>query len=262
MGLGLLCWPDAGVRHRVVRLSAQRRPRARRLRPGRRRAVLAATSVAVVATTLLAGPLPAVALALLGGAAGWQWRTRDRARQRVALTAALAETLRTMVAELRAGAHPAVAAASASADAPPAVAGMLAAIAASARAGGDLDPALLVRRSPAVGEDVATQLARAWALAGQHGLPLASVLEAVHLDVEARARLSAQVRARMAGPRASAAILAALPVAGVALGETMGAGPAEVLLTQPSGQVLLVAGSLLVFAGVVWSSALTGRVAP
>jgi tight adherence protein B len=61
----------------------------------------------------------------------------------------------------------------------------------------------------------------------------------------------------MAGPRASATVLALLPCVGVALGEAMGAAPVNVLLSTPMGQLLLVVGCALVWAGMAWTAKLT-----
>jgi tight adherence protein B len=64
----------------------------------------------------------------------------------------------------------------------------------------------------------------------------------------------------MAGPRAGAAVLAGLPLFGVVLGELGGAGPLAVLSGTPPGQVLLVAGVVLICAGLRWSGRLTRQV--
>ncbi|WP_054053841.1 hypothetical protein [Alloactinosynnema sp. L-07] len=63
----------------------------------------------------------------------------------------------------------------------------------------------------------------------------------------------------MAGPRASALMLALLPLLALALGESMGAAPIAVLTSSPVGQTLLVIGVALVCAGVTWTARLTGK---
>jgi tight adherence protein B len=79
----------------------------------------------------------------------------------------------------------------------------------------------------------------------------------VRRDVAGRVRFDTQVRARMAGPKASGAVLTALPGLGVLLGELMGANPIRVLLATGPGQVLLAIGTLLACAGVCWTAKLT-----
>jgi tight adherence protein B len=188
----------------------------------------------------------------LGGAVGWRrWKSKQDLQRRIAAVADLAETLRALVSELRAGAHPATAAESVAADAPPTGAEAMRAIASSARLGGDAEQA--------VREPLFAEVTHAWTLAQKHGLPLADVLDAVVKDLDQRARFAHQVNARMAGPRASATVLALLPVLGVVLGEAMGAHPIQVLADTPLGQALLIVGTTLICAGIQWSAYLTQR---
>ncbi|MFF5991090.1 type II secretion system F family protein [Prauserella flavalba] len=258
--LALLSWPSPTCSRRLASLRARQFPAPWRADP--KRWAIALLPLGSVTAVLLSGPAAAIALLLLTGSVFLHRRTRRRARARVEAAAALAEAVRTMVGELRAGAHPATAAEAAAADADPVAASTLRAVAASARLGGDLDGALLARSASDPGGEVLTQLAHAWSLAREHGLPLATVLDAVQRDVDAKVRLANQVDARMAGPRASAAILAVLPAAGILLGEAMGARPLHVLATTSAGQLLLVLGAALVLAGVYWSAAITNRVLP
>ncbi len=215
-------------------------------------------AIAAVLAFVVLGPAGALVGALLGGSGWRRWRARSQARVRTAAAAGLADALRYLVAELRAGAHPAVAADSAASDAAPEAAAALRALAAGERFGGDIDSVL-----GRAGDDwpelrpALRQLGRGWALAQHHGLPLADVLDAVRRDLEVSQRFAAQVRAKMAGPRASAAVLACLPVLGIALGEAMGAAPVHMLSSSVAGQLLLVLGATLIWAGMAWSRRLT-----
>jgi tight adherence protein B len=101
------------------------------------------------------------------------------------------------------------------------------------------------------------RVARAWALAERHGVGLAELLDAVRTDLEHRAAFVRDVESKMAGPRATAAVLSGLPVLGVVLGETSGADPLGVLAGRPAGQVLLVVGTLLLCVGMMWTVRLT-----
>jgi tight adherence protein B len=165
----------------------------------------------------------------------------------------MAEALRTMVAELRSGAPPTLAAESAGADAPSDVAAVMRTLAASARFGGEV---VLTAPDNAAAR-VDEQVAKAWHLSRRHGLPLAELLDAVRRDVAAGVRFAQRANASMSGPRASAAVLAALPGVGVVLGEAIGARPLHVLTGTSPGQLLLVLGSALILAGVAWSARLT-----
>jgi tight adherence protein B len=62
-----------------------------------------------------------------------------------------------------------------------------------------------------------------------------------------------EVSTQLAGPRATAALLGALPAVGVLLGTGLGAAPLDVLLRTPWGLGCLVLGSLLTIAGVAWT---------
>ncbi|QUQ69707.1 type II secretion system protein F [Kutzneria sp. CA-103260] len=163
-----------------------------------------------------------------------------------------------LVAELRVGAHPATAAERAAVDAEPLAARAMSTVANTARLGGDVDRALVRSASaePSLA-GVLGQVGRAWRLAGRHGVPLAEVLDSVRRDLDQRLQFNRQVHARMAGPRASAAVLAVLPELGVLLGEAIDARPLHVLADTAVGQILLAAGALLICGGVLWSAKLT-----
>jgi tight adherence protein B len=209
------------------------------------------------AVGLLLGVGGVVAGALLGLTL---WRLHvERRKERVERGArqAIAEGLAAFVAELRSGADPARAALGAAEDAEPPAAEVFATIAATARRGGDVEKALARNGNGHIG---VRRLARAWRLSGDHGVPLADVLEAVRDDLRRRVGFTRHVHARMAGPRASAAVLAALPVFGVLLGELTGSHPLGVLTGSGVGQVLLVVGVALVCAGLRWSAHLTREV--
>lgn len=215
----------------------------------------------VVAGWFAAGLGGAFAAGILGATGWWSWRIRRAQRQTVLASQGCAEALRSFAGELRAGAHPAAAAESAAEDAQPNAATALRAIAATTRLGGDVAQTLarLGQELPDV-DDALVELGRAWSLGQRHGLPFADVVGAVADDLAHQARFAKQVDAKMAGARSSAAVLAALPLVGIALGEAIGARPWRVLAGSGVGQVLLVFGSVLVCAGVGWSAHLTRQV--
>ena len=63
----------------------------------------------------------------------------------------------------------------------------------------------------------------------------------------------------MAGARATAAILASLPLLSVLMGQLIGARPIAFLLGGHAGGWLLVGGLGLVCAGLLWSDRITDR---
>lgn len=256
-GIAVLTWPLAPGRRRLRSLLADHRPR-----PARRRwrgGVLVVAGPAV-AGCFLAGPAGAAAVAAVAATARWRWRARHDLRSSLAAVDGLADGLRAVVAGLASGGHPAAVAEAAAVDAQPTAATVLRRIAAAARLGGDVEQAVRVgdAHPPAV-TTALDQVAAAWTLAARHGIPLAVVLDSVRRDLDQRVRFARQTVARMAGPRASAAILAGLPAVGLLLGESMGAEPLRVLTDSSAGQGLLLIGVLLACAGIAWSARITGR---
>ncbi|MEV6607251.1 type II secretion system F family protein [Kutzneria sp. NPDC051319] len=233
------------------------RPTRRRWRLPRPTNTMLAVVGAVVGWCVL-GPGGAVANAVLCTTCWRRWHSRRRLRLRTQAAEGMVGALGAMVAELRVGAHPATAAERAAIDADPLAARAMSTVANTARLGGDVDRALVRSAStePSLA-GVLGQVGRAWRLAARHGLPLAEVLDSVRRDLDQRLQFTRQVHARMAGPRASAAVLAALPELGVLLGEAIDAHPLHVLSDTPVGQLLLTVGALLICAGVIWSAKLT-----
>ncbi|HEY0804679.1 MAG TPA: type II secretion system F family protein [Pseudonocardiaceae bacterium] len=257
----LLCWPRATSTARLRALTPD--PTTRPRNGGRYRP---SPPVLIGVPALLAlctfGIGPAIAAAVGGATARGQWRARNEARARLTSAEAMADALHGLVAELRAGAHPVAAAEAAAHDPKPPADAVLTQIAATARLGGDLTsiPHRYTTDNPAL-VPVLRPLVNAWTLAQRHGLPLADVLDAVRADVVGRIRFAHKVRARMAGPRASGAVLAALPALGVLLGEAMGAHPLHILFANSLGQALLAAGTILICLGLRWINRLTSQAA-
>jgi tight adherence protein B len=221
-------------------------------------------TLAVGVGALLAGLGGGLAAAMVTGTAAARWRAGRG--HRVAATAAtgLSDALGVLVTELRAGAHPAdavQAAADSHIDGSPDVAQTLASVAAAARLGGNV-PVMLGGVGPAHLRPWLDRFAKAWALADRYGIPLADLLDAVRCDTEHRVRFAAEVQARLAGPRATAAVLAGLPLLGLALGHAVGAAPWRVLSGTPVGQLLLVIGTGLACGGVLWSARLVSGAVP
>lgn len=92
-----------------------------------------------------------------------------------------------------------------------------------------------------------------WTLSVSRGVPLAKLIAALRDDIDHANRHRDATRAALAGPQTTAAVLAALPVAGVLMGTAMGASPLAFLTGGGLGGVLLVVGTALVCAGVLVS---------
>ncbi|MCA1565808.1 MAG: type II secretion system F family protein [Acidobacteria bacterium] len=255
LATAVLAWPAAAARSRMRRPMAVARwvPS---FGPG-----VPVVACAGVVGAVLAGAGGALAGVAASATAWRRWRARGARRDRTAAATGLVDALGLLVAELRAGAHPAAAAEAAARDAHPGAAAALGTAAAAARLGGDVPAVLHGAEAPALHPWLG-RIADAWALADRHGVPLADLLEAVRVDVEHRARFAADVDARLAGPRATAAVLAGLPALGLLLGQAIGADPFRVLAGTGPGQLLLVVGTGLVCAGVSWSARIVAGAVP
>jgi tight adherence protein B len=119
--------------------------------------------------------------------------------------------------------------------------------------GGDVEKGLRVVAEASIISAHWGRLAVCWNLAHRHGLAVSHLIAATARDMVERQRLSAGLDASLAGARATATILAALPLFGVLLGQSIGARPVELLLGGGGGGWLLVAGVFLVAIGLAWS---------
>lgn len=91
-------------------------------------------------------------------------------------------------------------------------------------------------------------------LATEIGAPQAALLEQVTLAVLRDAEAHDRRTAALAGPLATARLLAWLPVGGLLLGLALGADPLTLLLRPGPGTLLLVAGVALSAAGHRWTA--------
>ncbi|WP_172967865.1 hypothetical protein [Micromonospora sp. WMMA2032] len=107
------------------------------------------------------------------------------------------------------------------------------------------------------GEGRTARLARAAVrLADRTGAPLAELLERVEADARAADRGLASAAAQAAGARATAWLLAALPLGGIGLGYAIGVDPVAVLLHTPVGGGSAVAAVVLQVGGLLWAERL------
>lgn len=233
--------------------------------PGRPRVSPVATgwlTVCAAAAAAVLLPLTTVlAVAVLAATAGLRYQRRRRSRRGMAESRALETAIDVLVGELRVGAHPARAFSVAADETDGPVAGSCRAVAARARLGADVTAGL---RSVAATSQLPAQwdrLAVCWQLAAQQGLAMSTLMRAAQRDIVERQRFSGQVTSAMAGARATAAILASLPVLSVLLGQLIGADPVAFLLGGHGGGWLLVVGVTLACCGLLWSDRITDRLA-
>jgi tight adherence protein B len=202
----------------------------------------------------LAGSPRLLVLALVGAgvvsAGGRLWTARVRERGARLTRARVVELCDALQAELASGQTPALALERAGAEWSP-----LAPVARTAVAGGDVPAAL---RDLAL-EPGAAELrvgAGAWQVAHRTGHGLADDLGRVAEDLRAAEQTRRVVEGELSSARATARLLAALPVAALLMGSGAGADPWRFLAETPVGLACLTGGLACGYAGLAWIEAL------
>ncbi|MGC0411095.1 tight adherence protein B [Streptomyces sp. SAI-195] len=126
-----------------------------------------------------------------------------------------------------------------------------AAVLAAARFGGDV-PGALAAAAGQPGAEGLRGLAACWRVAVDQGAGLAAGLDRLEGALRAERDQRSDLRAQLAGARATAVMLAGLPVLGLLLGVALGSDPLHVLLHTGAGLGCLLAGGVLEGLGVWW----------
>ncbi|WP_394813799.1 type II secretion system F family protein [Streptomyces litchfieldiae] len=262
-GAGAWLLVDGSPGRRRVRLLPSGGPPAGAAPPGRRlvprppdreavRVVLCCLAAGVLLALWGRSVLPLVAAALLAPLAVRRWRGHRAARAVELRRDAVIAFCAGLAGEVRTGRPPAQALAAVGTQGLGAAGG---AVLAAARYGGDV-PAALRTAAGQPGADGLRGVAACWAVAVDGGASLASGLERVADALRAERDQREELRAQLAGPRATALVLATLPLFGLVLGAAMGVEPLRVLLGSPLGLGCLFLGALLEWAGVAWVRAI------
>lgn len=104
-------------------------------------------------------------------------------------------------------------------------------------------------------------LAACWQVCSRTGSSLAPAVERLADGLRDRQAQQDAVAAELAGPQATAAVLAVLPLGGVALAASLGVDPLHVLLRTPLGLGCLMLGLTLDGLGLWWTARLVARAA-
>lgn len=102
-------------------------------------------------------------------------------------------------------------------------------------------------------------LAAAWAVAGEAGAPLAATLRGLAVTFRDQAQLERDLAVALAGPRATARMVGAMPAIGVLFGALLGFDTINMLFRTLPGLICLTLGGALMLAGAGWSRALVRR---
>ncbi|WP_375136733.1 type II secretion system F family protein [Streptomyces sp. A244] len=203
--------------------------------------VLAVFGASVLPAVLGAAGVPLLRRVRLAGRA-----RRDRERRADAVVALCG----VLAGEVRAGRQPGEALLRAARDCG-GLADAQATVLAAARFGGDVPDALATAaRQP--GSEGLRGLAACWRVAVDQGAGLAAGLDRLAAALRAERDQRSDLRAQLAGARATAVMLAGLPALGLLIGTALGADPLHVLLHTGAGLGCLAAGGVLEGLGLWW----------
>ena len=234
------------------------------------RPALIAALLMVVAHLLLTSPVPLRGPTRETCGSGTRWviafAGRARAlfstrsgRATAASAVAVTEFAEAWAAELRAGRSTGQALVAAISEVDdPVVRAALRPVSDSVGLGGDPAPFL---RQGAVhpGCELLRPLAAAWEVGAGRGAGLAESVDRMAAAGRNRLQHQQEVAAHLAAPRATARMLAGLPVFGWLLGMAVGARPLSFLLSTPPGWCVALVGVSLELLGLRWTSALAVR---
>lgn len=226
--------------------------------PGRIFPLVAVVTVPLILATHRVTLLLSLCIAGLTVAFSIERSRQTRARtQRLSVTAGF---LGHLVAALRAGAGVAEGCGRAvdklPEDTPTDIGGELRRVAANARQGGNAAAILARSEHPELRE-----VGSVWGLSGKLGIPVAELLESARNRIDQQLRHEQATKAALAGPRATAVVLSVLPLAGVLMGQAMGAQPLALLTGGGLGGLLLLVGTALVCAGFATSQRIIAKAA-
>lgn len=179
-----------------------------------------------------------------------------RRREVAADQAAVLEVCDLLAAELAAGRPPGAALSAASERWPPLIAAVEA-----VRLGADVPDALRRLAEIRPGAADLRWVAGAWQVAQHSGHGLSAALERTAGGLRSRRRTRRLVDSELASARATARLVACLPLAVLVMGSGAGSDPWTFLLATPAGWVCLAGGLGLIGLGLWWIERLADRAA-
>lgn len=208
---------------------------------------------------LLETPAPSASASVVSRTVTAVRDLRGRRRRPAERRTAVIELCDGISAELAAGRTPETALARAAAVVDPELRTALAA----APGGGVEVAARLGRAAELPGAEGLRLLAGCWLIGAERGGMFGAVVAGLAAALRDEQAHRAEVAAQLAGPRATARLLAMLPLLGLAMGAALGARPLAFLLGTVPGVACLIAGLGLDLLGLWWTRRLVaGAEAP
>jgi tight adherence protein B len=192
-----------------------------------------------------------VAVAVAAGWVGWTlWKRRRRRRDEQAVGDRVREACEQLAAELQAGRPPGLALRQVAASW-----SLLAPVASAFEVGADV-PTAIRTLSAHPGAGNLRLLAGAWQVSHRTGQGLAAAVQRVAADLVAARRTRRIVEGELASARATARLVAALPLLAWGMGAGAGGSPLGFLLGSPWGWACLAAGTGIGLVGLWWIEAI------
>lgn len=104
------------------------------------------------------------------------------------------------------------------------------------------------------------QMAACWSVGVAYGSGLAASVERLALSAREQHEVTSTLRGELASSKATARMLAVLPLLGIAMGYLLGADPIGWFLSSPVGLGLLAVAMLLTGVGIQWTRRIVRRV--